>query len=52
MQLVAPAGLTGTPVDVSDTGTVIGSVYDYGSASASPSASGADAGPFVWQCKG
>jgi hypothetical protein len=56
VDLAAPEGLTGTPVDVSDTGIVVGSVYDYGTSGATPapSLSGAPGatGPalFSWRC--
>jgi hypothetical protein len=56
VDLAAPEGLTGTPVDVSDTGLVVGSVYDYGTSGATPAPfpSGVPGatGPalFSWRC--
>jgi hypothetical protein len=55
-ELAAPGGLTGTPEDVSDTGLVVGTVYDQVEAGATPAVSaGAPgspiAGPVAWNCR-
>jgi hypothetical protein len=56
IELAAAGGLTGTPMDASDTGLVIGPVYDFNTTGATqaPSPSGtpgsSSAGPYTWQC--
>ena len=49
---LAPGGLTGVPVDVSDTGLVVGSTYGYGAAGPTPQpTAGGAPGSYTWQCR-